>query len=91
MEPYIKRMIIEAMELDERIEKLRSFLDTEPLDNCNGEYVLMRWNQLHHMTEYRKCLGTILDWEGYSDDPAGDVESTACEFCHTRTKYIIKE
>lgn len=67
MEDFVKRMLDEFKELDERVMKLGSFLNgdvynTLPIDEQRDMY-----DQWHAMVLYKSALGRRLIRQGYKD------------------------
>jgi hypothetical protein len=57
MQDYQERVLDEKKELDEKIEKLMSFLELENFGIFSEEELSRLWLQSHIMKAYSACLG----------------------------------
>ena len=56
MEPYQTRVVEEKAELDAKMDKLTSFIDTQFFGKCSQAEQELLVEQLHHMGNYTAVL-----------------------------------
>lgn len=56
MEEYKKRLIVEFKELNEKVNKLETFIDSSKFKELAENIVGLMEKQLSHMRKYLKCL-----------------------------------
>ena len=62
--PFVERLIVEKRELDEKIEKLKAFIEGENFSGIDGIQQSLLKIQLPNMTAYSNCLGERLAYLG---------------------------
>lgn len=62
MEDWKDRAIKEKDELDEKIEKVEKFINSEKMNTLPVFHQLLLYNQLDHMVQYSAILGQRIEY-----------------------------
>jgi hypothetical protein len=57
MAPHQQRVVAEKAELDEKLEKLKAFFDTDQFKSINEDEQERMWRQADYMGDYSNVLG----------------------------------